>query len=430
MDVKQDTRLRSILFTSIILICCIACQKKKEVPDVVDDNNGKFAGKSCYGKAVQNQFLLKWTDGSYSLFNGDKSSLESLIKTQYQQKEEVLKKIVLAEQNRFIDKDSLFNELKPSVTNFSIGPMESNFWQVWGQEDMQVSDLWDKNFKGQNVAVAVIDDGIDINHPSLLNRMAINEKEIPGNNIDDDENGYIDDTIGYDFFSNKSEIIPSKHGTHVAGIVVAEPQNSPMIGVAPESKIIPIDVMGPKGGTLDDAVKGILYAQMRGAKIINASWGGNFCAEILKEVIEDLAEKNILFINAAGNNGDDIEVWPEFPAAFNLINQITVGASMPSGLMATFSNYGYNQVHILAPGHLILSTIPEGWTISSGTSMATPFVSGLAALLWGAYPEASMMQIKNAIIQSVVDPKDYNPVVGKGRVNAALALEKLEMSLK
>lgn len=154
------------------------------------------------------------------------------------------------------------------------------------------------------------------------------------------------------------------------------------------------------------------------------------CAESLKRSIASLRDKNILFIAAAGNDGVDIEIYPEFPAGFALENQITVGANMPSGLMAGFSNYSYRKVHLLAPGHQILSSVLGGWLPASGTSMATPFVSGVAALLWSKYPQATLSQVKRAILSSVKTPHDYTPVMSGGRVNAPLALEKLEAILR
>jgi subtilisin family serine protease len=221
--------------------------------------------------------------------------------------------------------------------------------------------------------------------------------------------------------------VASGHGTHVAGIIAAEPKNGLMLGVAPAAKILPLNIMSAKGGgTLSAAVFAVKYAASRGARIINASWGGAVCADTLKQMLESADLQNTLFVAASGNDGVDIDQFPEFPAAFGLANQLTVGASLQSGLMASFSNYGRLGVDILAPGHQILSTIPGGWQLASGTSMAAPFVSGLAALLWSAHPEATMAQIKRAIMASVLAPQAYFPVVAQGRINAPQALRALE----
>jgi len=426
MEVKHRFK-KSTIFGICLIFSIIACQKKiKEQVKVIDDENSQFAGKSCYGSSIQNEFLLKWSDGSHSLLKGTKDDLNNFIK---KQQESNKKRLVIVEQNRKFD-FKMALKLQPEQTQSEIIPLGS-FWEVWGQEDLQANELWDKNIKGAGVTIAVVDGGIDQTHPSLMNRIYINENEIPNNGIDDDNNGFIDDYKGFDFSSKTSQGEISDHGTHVAGIIAAEPKESPMLGIAPQSKILPLSIFGGEfGGSLETAVAALEYAKNRGIKIVNASWGGAACAELLRDAIISLAEKDILFINASGNNGVDIQFYPEYPAAFNLENQITVGANMQSGLMAAFSNYGYQQVHVLAPGHQILSTVPGGWDIGSGTSMAAPFVSGLAALLWSAHPESTSVQIKKAILQSVKDPQNYNPVLSMGRVNAVLALEKLELILK
>lgn len=429
MEVKHKLSRGSVTkstITALLLVSILACEKKKEAATVIDDNNSQFAGKSCYGEAIKDQYLVKWSDNTYSTFHGTKSELESYMASL---QPAATKTIVHAEQDRFINKSSMTPE-PVRLSGEDISTMDGNFWQIWGQEDIQVSTLWENKIKGNGVLVAVVDDGVDITHPALQNRIAINDKEIPNNNIDDDGNGLIDDYMGYDFDSKTVRNTPSGHGTHVAGIIAAEPKGNPMSGMAPETKILPLDIMSPDGGTLTAAVFAINYAEKRGAKIINASWGGSICAESLKQAIVNLKDKGILFINASGNSGYDLQTDPEYPAAYNLDNQVTVGATVQSGLMAAFSNYGYTQVHVLAPGFQILSSVPGGWGVSSGTSMATPFVSGLAALLWSAHPEATMEQIKKSILQSVKEPKDYNPVLSKGRINAPLALEKLEVLLK
>lgn len=433
MDEKRDNKqYKKIGFIGFcLLVGLVACQKsEKKETKIIDDNNGQFAGKDCYGTSIENQYVLRWSDQSFTAFHGTREELQEYIKKQNTSPNQ--KWLISAEQNRKFQVDKT-KELKFERYNPStVSPV--SFWQVWGQEDMQVVDLWDKNIKGAGVIVAVIDGGVDQTHPSLINRLYVNEKEIPDNGVDDDKNGLIDDVRGFDFSSGKPQGVVSDHGTHVAGIIAAEPIDSPMLGVAPESKILPISIFGGKyGGVLETAVMALKYAESQGAKVVNASWGGALCAESLRDAILTLSKKGILFINASGNSGVDLGQWPEYPAAFDLENQITVGANMPSGLMASFSNYGYSLVHVLAPGEQILSSISVengSWGINSGTSMAAPFVSGLAALLWNAHPESTMQQIKQSIIRSIKEPKNYTPVLAKGRVNAVTALEQLELILK
>lgn len=429
MDAKPITLS---LCTCLLLFWTIACEKKEtKRPVIVDDDSSQYAGKPCYGSSKTNQYILSYSDGTMAMFNGTRVELEKTISRQTFGDGEGLghKQIKFVEQDRDLNFEGLYlqEDLTPSS---GISP-SGIFWQVWGQEDAQVNFLWDQNIKGLGVTVAVIDAGIDQSHPALANRIAINENEIPNNGIDDDQNGIIDDYKGFDFAYREPNATPSSHGSHVAGVIAAEPKDSPMLGVAPAAKLLPLNIMGDRGGgSLSAAVFAIKYAESRGAKVINASWGGAVCAEILKQVIWEVGEKGILFVAAAGNDGVDIDVMPEFPAAFGLNNQITVGASVQSGLMAAFSNYSRNHVHILAPGHQILSTVPGGWQVASGTSMAAPFVSGLAALLWSAHPEASMELVRRAIINSAVAPQEYHPVVGQGRINAQQSLKKLEAYLK
>ncbi len=423
MDAKHTNAASIVL---LLMVLSIGCQKKVEKPPViVDDSNSKYAGKSCYGNSKPNQYILAWSDGSVSVYSGSREQLEKTITFSNQNQ----KQVVFVEQDREINLNSLtLNTIPSPVSDPSLSGI---FWQVWGQEDAQMNLLWDQKIKGEGVTVAVIDAGVDQIHPSLEDRIAVNNKEIPKNGIDDDHNGIVDDYKGYDFAYKVPNALVSAHGTHVAGIIAAEPKDSPMLGVAPASKILPLNIMGDQGGgSLSAAVFAIKYAESRGAQIINASWGGAVCADILKQVIGEAGEHGVLFVAAAGNDGVDLDIFPEFPAAFSLLNQITVGASLQSGLMASFSNYSRNHVHILAPGHQILSTVPGGWQVASGTSMAAPFVSGFAALLWSAHPEASMDQIKRAITNSVVAPKDYNPVAAQGRINAQQGLTKLEGYLR
>jgi subtilisin family serine protease len=423
MDAKQV--LARVLISFLVALTS-ACQKKENLkPVIVDDSNSQFSGKQCYGKSKQNQYIIAWSDGSRSLFHGPKEALEKQISNQIEKN----KFIVAAEQDRTIKFDSMrLNKVNSTEASPAV---EGNFWEVWGQEDTQVNVLWDKQIKGEGITVAVVDASTDITHPSLIDRIAVNSNEIPENGVDDDNNGYVDDYQGFDFAYNAPLSFAAEHGTHVAGIIAAEPKGGPMLGMAPKAKILPLNIMFENngGGSLSAAVLALKYAEVRGVKVVNASWGGPICAEALRDAIASLNEKGILFVAAAGNDGVDMEQYPEFPAAFGLANQITVGATVQSGLMAAFSNYGRAQVHILAPGNQILSTVPGGWRLASGTSMAAPFVSGFAALLWSAYPEATLVQIKAAILGSVLNPMSYNPVISQGRINVPQGLQKLESIL-
>ena len=184
-------------------------------------------------------------------------------------------------------------------------------------------------------------------------------------------------------------------------------------------------------GDLPVAIRAIQYAASRGARVINASWGGTYCSQAMKETIAALEGEGVLFVAAAGNNGDglqasgmSLESLPVFPAAIGASGQITIGASTSRDYMAGFSNFSYTLVDLVAPGSNIFSTYPGGgYKLESGTSMATPFVSGAAALLFGAHPTATVAQVKAALLGSV----DRGPfaVASQGRLNVKAALDEL-----
>jgi len=270
---------------------------------------------------------------------------------------------------------------------------------------------------------------VDINHRQLRNQIAINTRDIPGNGIDDDGNGIIDDTYGAHFFSstaNSSQF--NDHGTHVAGIIVADPSSGSISGVAPESKIVPSAFLEANGGgTLGDAILAMQYAASRGARIINASWGGNGCAEVLAGALSELSRRGVLMVVAAGNSGLDVDFNDFFPASFDLANQITVAASDFMNLMPAWSNSGFKKVHLTAPGVGIYSTgRNNSYLTMDGTSMAAPFVAGAAAVLWSARPNASANQIKQALFggADVISGRNSKTLT-RGRLNLRRSLDEL-----
>ena len=178
-------------------------------------------------------------------------------------------------------------------------------------------------------------------------------------------------------------------------------------------------------GSISNAILGIEYAVSRGAKVINASWGGTPCSKALSDTIQGLANSGVIFVVAAGNSGQNIDYTPEYPAAFAGPTQITVGASTVSDITAYFSNFGDNSVQLMAPGVNILSTFPGNQTeVLSGTSMASPFVAGAAALLMSSYPNLPATKIREAIVRSI-DSGPYQ-VQFRGRLNIQKALNYLK----
>jgi subtilisin family serine protease len=263
---------------------------------------------------------------------------------------------------------------------------------------------------GRGVVVAVLDTGMDYTHPALKDHVWTNEKEIPGNGIDDDGNGWIDDVHGYDFSSDDSDPMDEdQHGTHCSGIIAASlnPDNLAQ-GVAPGVKVMPVRIIGSEQvGFISDAVAGIKYAVDNGAKVLSNSWRvyqswrnydpSDTNVELLRKAIEYAGEKGAIFVAAAGNESRDLDnnSDPMYPGGYTgLTNLVVVASSDKTGSMSYFSNFGPTHVAVAAPGSDILSTVPgNAWQSMSGTSMATPLVAGsLARGLSAAFTPAEAME--------------------------------------
>jgi subtilisin family serine protease len=278
---------------------------------------------------------------------------------------------------------------------------------------------WNVTTGSQQVVVAVVDTGVLATHLDLKNQMWKNEKEIPGNNIDDDGNGYVDDVGGWDFANNDADPRDDQsHGTHCAGIIGAQGNNGiGGTGVAWNVKIMAVKFLTAKGsGTLLNGVKGILYAADNGAKIINASWGAEGKSNALEDAVQYAMKKGVLFVAAAGNANKNNERFDFYPSGVEFENVLSVGASNNSKSKAKFSNYGKTNVHVAAPGSSILSTInsTNGYGSKSGTSMAAPVVAGTAALLLSAFPNLSFLELRNAILNSVEPTSGWKTRVASG----------------
>ncbi len=272
--------------------------------------------------------------------------------------------------------------------------------------------------------IAVVDTGIDYNHPDLKNNIWTNPGEIAGDGKDNDGNGYIDDVHGYDFYGKKGDPMDNhSHGTHCAGTIGAEGNNGQGItGVAWNAKIMGLKFMDTGGGTTAGAIDAINYATKMGVDIASNSWGGGGFSQALKDAISGFPG---LFIAAAGNSTVDNDAKPHYPSSYNLPNMIAVASTDANDKLSTFSNYGKKSVDIAAPGSRIFSTIPGGgFALKSGTSMATPHVSGVAALIMSKYPELSIADVKEAILQGGDDVAELKDKVATGkRLNAYKSLQ-------
>ncbi|MGE3466382.1 MAG: S8 family serine peptidase [Pyrinomonadaceae bacterium] len=296
--------------------------------------------------------------------------------------------------------------------------------------DLDALEAWLTTKGSDEVVVAVLDSGVDFTHEDLRENMWFRPENIPA--YTDDELGDFNDINGY----NGTDLIADPmddngHGTHCAGIIGAEGNNAIGVsGINWKVKIMPLKFLGRGGfGSTNDAIEAINYAIDRKQKgvnvrVISASWGSTSKSKALEDTIRAAGEAGILFVAAAGNDGSDNDRRPHYPSNYDLPNVISVAALDRGDDLASFSNFGVKTVHVAAPGKDILSTwLDDGYREASGTSMATPYVSGIAALIIANNPKISMANLRKRIIGSV-DKLDHldGRVASGGRICAANAL--------
>lgn len=298
-------------------------------------------------------------------------------------------------------------------------PLLGNLWGMInkGQADSQKREgiagidigaeaAWDITTGSRDVIVAVIDTGINFNHPDLKDNMWVNEAEANGvAGVDDDGNGIVDDIYGANFVTASSPtgnpLDDHGHGSHCAGTIGATGDDGKgIVGVAWNVRMMGIKFLSRSGsGSLDGALKSIDYATSMGAKILSNSWGGGGYSETLKQAIERSHQANTLFVAAAGNESNNNDSNPTYPATYDVPNVLSVAAIDNRGQIASFSNYGKSKVHVGAPGvNVYSSIIGTGYDSWSGTSMATPHVSGVAVLLATNEPNLTGVEMKERII--------------------------------
>jgi subtilisin family serine protease len=293
--------------------------------------------------------------------------------------------------------------------------------------DVAAEKAWDIETGSDNVLVAVIDTGLDYNHNDLKANAWTNESEANGKaGVDDDGNGYIDDIHGYDFANKDADPMDDHgHGSHVSGTIGATGDDGQgIVGVAWKVKIMGLKFLGADGsGSLDDALASIKYATKMGVNIMSNSWGGGGASDLMKEAIAESNNKNIIFTAAAGNHSGDNDANPSYPASYDVPNVISVAAVNNIGTLAYFSCYGKRTVHVSAPGVNVYSSTPSGYASWSGTSMATPHVSGVVALLLSHEPNLTPVEVRERLIKTSSPLGGLkNKVAANGMVNAFLAL--------
>ena len=326
-------------------------------------------------------------------------------------------------------------------------PNDPSFGQLWGlnnvgqsggvaDADIDATEAWDVTTGSRNVVVAVIDTGLDHTHPDLAANVWRNPGEIPGDRIDNDGNGYVDDVRGWDFANSDADPFDDEgHGTHVAGTIGAVGNNG--IGVAGvnwQVSMMPLKFLDATGsGSTSSAIAAINYAtRMRrdyGVNVVatNNSWGGGGFSTALRDAIDAGGRAGILCVAAAGNDGSNNDTTAHYPSGYAGTSVIAVAATDRSNRLASFSNYGASTVDIAAPGSAIYSTLPgNAYASYSGTSMATPHVSGAIALLAASRPTATAAEIRSALLNSATPLTALaGKVASGGLLNVAAAVQAL-----
>ncbi|HWR98502.1 MAG TPA: S8 family serine peptidase, partial [Candidatus Methanoperedens sp.] len=339
------------------------------------------------------------------------------------------------------DPDVLYAE--PNyVYHMTAIPDDDFFGELWGlnntgqdggtpDADINAPEAWDHVTGSPDTVVAVVDTGVDYDHLDLRANIWVNPGEIPGNAIDDDGNGYIDDIHGINAITGTGDPMDDdNHGTHVAGTIAASGNDHDgVVGVNWRAAIVACKFLDNTGrGTSDNAIECLDY--LSGLKtrpdnpvniiLSNNSWGGAGNSQALQDAIDAHRQNGILFIAAAGNESEDGDTFPSYPAGYNLPNVISVAATDHEDTLAAFSNFGRHSVHVAAPGVYIVSTAPGNiWKSMDGTSMAAPHVSGLAALTFSQDPARDWIGLKNLVISGGQDkPATAGTTISGKRIRA------------
>jgi subtilisin family serine protease len=338
------------------------------------------------------------------------------------------------------------------VASSPVIPNDPSFAVEWGLHntgqyagtpgnDIGAAGAWQFTTGSRSVVVAVIDSGIDLTHPDLVANLWANPGEIAGDGIDNDSNGFVDDVHGWDFVDN--DAVPQDgygHGTHVAGIIGAVGNNGVGVsGVNWQVSLMALRIQDDRGaGSTSAMLAALRYATMmrrdHGIMIVasNNSWDAPAgYSGVVEQAIREHGEAGITFVAAAGNKATNMDVTPQYPGSYDLSNVITVASLTPQGGLAASSNYGAMSVDVAAPGTVIQSTYKNGtYATLSGTSMAAPHVTGLAALLAAAKPGITVAEIRGAILGTATPLAALAGKVATGRLNAFAALGSLGVPLQ
>jgi subtilisin family serine protease len=367
----------------------------------------------------------------------------------------VRERIPLMGKIKNLQSTGLFEYVEPDwLLSVNLEPEDAayNDGRLWGLKndgsnggelnaDINVSEAWNYTTGDKSVVVGVIDTGIRYTHQDLAENMWKNPNEIAGDGVDNDNNGYVDDVYGFNTLDASGDPFDDNgHGTHCAGTIGAASNNGfDHVGVAWSTQLMALKFLDSSGtGSLSGAMECIEYAIANGVDIINASYGGGGFSQAMSDLIAAAGEAGVLFVAAAGNESNDNDVSPSYPASYSATNVISVAAINRSDIIAGFSNFGVYSVDLAAPGAEIFSATADSdssYGVYSGTSMAAPHVAGVAALIKSYYPGVSIGEMRNRIIDTVRKIPDLQSLTASGgtldALNALAAQSdgELELSL-
>ena len=307
-------------------------------------------------------------------------------------------------------------------------PLLPEQWALSTPSATGAAEAWTQS-RGNGVLVAVLDSGIDLDHPELAANLWTNPDEIAGNRIDDDRNGHVDDVHGANMISPGASVNDDEgHGTHVAGIVAARAGNGAGgSGIAPGARLMAVKVLDAnRSGNSSLLARGIRYAVDEGARILNVSLNGDGTSSDLDEALRYADARGATVVSSAGNNSRNLDLRPSYPASSPVSAVLSVTAFERTGNLLSVANRGLNSVDIAAPGGTILSTaMGSGYELRAGTSMAAPFVAGSLALLAGARPDLPQPALREALTKTAAPSGLLAGLLGGGRLNVGAAMHRV-----